>query len=137
MAVRLAADLRPSADGSAVRTSLVAGQLQAASVPIARLGQTHGRIATSLNTPPPLRRGITSATKTRKISKETHRRTGHFLEGGWIDFARKIWDSARKMNHRTNMIKGDETRKLDYIDCGKSLKNLYLHLHCHFIINIR
>jgi len=29
MAVRLAADLRPSADGSAVRTSLVAGQLQA------------------------------------------------------------------------------------------------------------
>ena len=31
-AVRLAADLRPSADGSAVRTSLVAGQLQAASV---------------------------------------------------------------------------------------------------------
>jgi len=35
MSVRLAADLRPSADGSAVRTSLVAGQLQAASVPIA------------------------------------------------------------------------------------------------------
>ena len=35
MAVRLAVDLRPSADGSAVRTSLVAGQLQAASVPIA------------------------------------------------------------------------------------------------------
>ena len=35
MAVRLAADLRPSADGSAVRTSPVAGQLQAASVPIA------------------------------------------------------------------------------------------------------
>jgi len=35
MAVRLAADLRPSADRSAVRTSLVAGQLQAASVPIA------------------------------------------------------------------------------------------------------
>jgi len=57
MAVRLAADLRPSADGSAVRTSLVAGQLQAASVPIAqaaaprsqrRLGQTDGRIAVSL-----------------------------------------------------------------------------------------
>jgi len=24
-----------------------------------------------------------------------------FLEGGWIDFARKIWDSARKMNSRT------------------------------------
>jgi len=36
MAVRLAADLHPSADGSAVRTSLVAGQLQAASVPIAQ-----------------------------------------------------------------------------------------------------
>ena len=35
IAVRLAADLRPSADGSAVRTSLVASQLQAASVPIA------------------------------------------------------------------------------------------------------
>jgi len=35
MAVRLAADLRPSADGSTVRTSLVAGQLQAADVPIA------------------------------------------------------------------------------------------------------
>ena len=35
MAVRLAADLRPSADRSAVRTSVVAGQLQAASVPIA------------------------------------------------------------------------------------------------------
>jgi len=32
MAVRLAADLRPSADGSAVRTSPVAGQLQAASL---------------------------------------------------------------------------------------------------------
>ena len=24
--------------------------------------------------------------------------------GGWIDFARKIWGSARKMNSRTNMI---------------------------------
>ena len=35
MAVRLAADLRPSANGSTIRTSLVAGQLQAASVPIA------------------------------------------------------------------------------------------------------
>jgi len=34
-AVWLAADLRLSAHGSAVRTSLVAGQLQAASVPIA------------------------------------------------------------------------------------------------------
>ena len=29
-----------------------------------------------------------------------HRRTGHFLEGGWIDFARKIWGSVRKMNVR-------------------------------------
>jgi len=48
--------------------------------------------------------------------------------GGWIDFARKIWGIARKMNSRTNVIKQDETRKLDYIDCGKSLKNLYLHL---------
>ena len=35
MAIRLGADLRPSADKSAVRTSLVGGQLQAASVPIA------------------------------------------------------------------------------------------------------
>jgi len=33
------------------------------------------------------------------------------------------------MNPRTNMIKQDETRKLDYVDCGKSLKNLYLHLY--------
>jgi len=33
---RLTADLRPSVDGSAVRTALVAGQLQAASVPIAQ-----------------------------------------------------------------------------------------------------
>ena len=60
-----------------------------------------------------------------------------FGGGGWIDFARKIWDSARKMNFRTNMIKQDETRKLDYIDCGKSLKNSYLHFHCPFVINIR
>ena len=36
--IRLAADLRLSADGPAVRTSLVAGQLQAASVPIAQAG---------------------------------------------------------------------------------------------------
>jgi len=35
ISVLLAADLRPSADGFAVRTCLVAGQLQAASVPIA------------------------------------------------------------------------------------------------------
>jgi len=35
------------------------------------------------------------------------------------------------------MIKQDETRKLDYIDCGKSLKNVCLHLHCLFITNIR
>ena len=63
MAARLAADLRPCADGSADRTSLVAGQLQAASVPIAyrqlrhaaiepRLGQTDGRTGVSLNAPP-------------------------------------------------------------------------------------
>jgi len=30
------------------------------------------------------------------------------------------------------MIKQDETRKLDYIDRGKSLKNLYLHLYLYF-----
>ena len=35
MAIRLAVDLCPSADGSTAYTSLVAGQLQAASVPIA------------------------------------------------------------------------------------------------------
>jgi len=35
MAVRLAADLHPPADGSGDCTSLVASQLQAASVPIA------------------------------------------------------------------------------------------------------
>jgi len=40
MVVRLAADLRPTADGSAIRISLVADQLQAASVP--RLRQTDG-----------------------------------------------------------------------------------------------
>jgi len=55
-----------------------------------------------------------------------------FWRRGWIDFARKIWGSARKMNPRTNMIKQDETRKLDYIDRGKSLKNLYLHLYLYF-----
>jgi len=79
MAVRLAADLRPSADGSAVRTPLVAGGGKAAgslraaaadTVPkaAARLGQlrpgtdgqTDGRIAESLNAPPPLRRGHTN-----------------------------------------------------------------------------
>jgi len=49
MAIRLAADLRPSANGSAVRTSLVVAKLQAASVPIAygtcapsAMGQTDG-----------------------------------------------------------------------------------------------
>ena len=45
MAVRLAADLRPSADGSAVRTSLVASQLQAASVPIAQAAAPHSQRA--------------------------------------------------------------------------------------------
>jgi len=30
------------------------------------------------------------------------------------------------------MIKQDKTRKLDYIDRGKSLKNLYLHLYLYF-----
>ena len=38
MVVRLAADLRPPADGSAARTSPAAGQLQAASVPTAQAG---------------------------------------------------------------------------------------------------
>jgi len=53
MAVRLVVDLLPSADGSAVRTSLVAGQLQAASVPINRPGQTDEQTAISLNALPP------------------------------------------------------------------------------------
>jgi len=79
-----------------------------------------------------------SVCRLANVTRVGHRRTGHFWRGGgWIDFARKIWGSARKMNSRTDMIKQDQTRKLDYIDCGKSLKNLYLHLHCPFIINIR
>jgi len=58
MAVRLAADLRPSADGSAPRTSPAAGQLQAAGAPTVQAGtdgQTDERIAVSLNAP--IRRG--------------------------------------------------------------------------------
>ena len=58
-----------------------------------------------------------------------------FWRGGWIDFARKIWGSARKMNSRTNMIKQDETRKLDYIDCGKSLKN-YIYIYIVLLSSI-
>jgi len=56
-AVWLAADIRPSADGSAVRTSLVAGQLQRAN----SLGcdrQTDGRIAVSFNAPTRRRHGV-------------------------------------------------------------------------------
>jgi len=89
--------------------------------------------------PQPDSRFIVDKYKVHASCCSRRRRTGHFLERGWIDFARKIWGSARKMNSRTrtNMIKQDETRKLDYIDCGKSLKNLYLHLRCPFIINIR
>ena len=60
---------------------------------------------------------------------------GPFFGGGWIDFARKIWGSARKMNSRTNMIKQDETRKLDYIDCGKSLKN-YIYIYIVLLSSI-
>ena len=61
--------------------------------------------------------------------------TGHFWRG--LDrFYPKNMGQRQKMNSRTNMIKQDETRKLDYVDCGKSLKNLYLHLYCPFIINI-
>jgi len=58
MAVRLAADLRPSADGSAFRTSPAAGQLQAASVPRAYSWgrQTDGSRYRLM--PLPLRRGI-------------------------------------------------------------------------------
>ena len=59
MAVRLAADLRPAADGSAVRTSLVAGSSvpMACSHPTYSLGwdrqtdRQDGRIAVSLNAP--------------------------------------------------------------------------------------
>jgi len=63
MAVRrwqkIAADLRPSADGFAVRTSLVAGGGYAAgsqraySLDSCAMGQTEGRIAVSLNASPP------------------------------------------------------------------------------------
>ena len=55
MVVRLAADLRPSADGSAVRTSLVAGG--GYSLGQLRLGQTDGRISVWFNALP-LQRGI-------------------------------------------------------------------------------
>ena len=53
---KIAPDLRPSADGSAVRTSLA--KLQAASVPIAQagscaMGQIDGRIALFKNAPSP------------------------------------------------------------------------------------
>jgi len=66
---KIAADLRPSADWSAVRTSLVAGvaKLQAASVPTAvclsygAVGQTDGRIAQN----PPYGGGIGLTTTTR------------------------------------------------------------------------
>jgi len=56
MAVRLAADLRPSADRSAVRTWLSCRQpacLWLRDAARLRLGQTDGRIAESLNAPPP------------------------------------------------------------------------------------
>jgi len=54
-AVRLEADLRPSADGSAVRTWLSCRQptcLQPRASARLGLGQTDGRIAVSLNAPP-------------------------------------------------------------------------------------
>jgi len=54
MAVRLAADLRPSADGSAVHTSLVAGHCRQRAIAY-RLGQrngrTEGQMAVSLTVP--------------------------------------------------------------------------------------
>jgi len=56
MAVRLAADLRPSADRSAVRTWLSCRQpacLWPRAAARLGLGQTDGRIAVSLNAPPP------------------------------------------------------------------------------------
>jgi len=62
-AVRLAADLRPSADGSAVRTWLSYRQpacLQPRAAARLGLGQTDGRTAVSLNTPPPTADGIIS-----------------------------------------------------------------------------
>jgi len=63
---QFAAGLRPSADGSAVRTSLVAGGGKTAGSQRAYslgrqlcrgMGQTDRRIAVSLNAPPPLRAG--------------------------------------------------------------------------------
>jgi len=56
MAVLLAADLRPSADGSAVRTWLRCRQpacIQPSATARLGLGQTDRRIAVSLNAPPP------------------------------------------------------------------------------------
>ena len=56
---KIAANLRPSADGSAVRTSLVAGGGKAAgsqraySLGSCAMGQTDGRIALFQNAPPP------------------------------------------------------------------------------------
>ena len=56
---KIAADLRPSADGSAVRTSLVAGGGYAAgsqraySLGSCAMGHTDGRIALFQNAPPP------------------------------------------------------------------------------------
>jgi len=52
-AVRLAADLRPSADGSAVRTWLSCRQPACKAAAGRGLGQTNGRIAVLLNAPPP------------------------------------------------------------------------------------
>ena len=51
-AVRLAADLRPSADGSAVRTWLSCRQPACKAAAGRGLGQTNGRIAVLLNAPP-------------------------------------------------------------------------------------
>ena len=57
MAIRLPADLRPSADGSAVCISLVVGQLQAASVPIAWAGTDRRTDGSRYRLMSPLRQG--------------------------------------------------------------------------------
>jgi len=75
MAVRLVADLRPSADGSAVRTWL--GCRQPACL-YPRLGQTDGRSAVSLNAPPPTAAGIIKSfvTRTRSAGGPSNPRRG-------------------------------------------------------------
>ena len=56
-----------------------------------------------------------------------------FWRGAGSILPEKYGTAPEKWTPELNIIKQNETRKLDYIDRGKSLKNLY----CPFIINIR